>query len=292
MTELAGRRGAPFPMLVEEGKSREFRRATTPLAWADAVDDSGLSPVTFLASARLWLTDEDSAWHGIQRDYRRILHGEQQFTFRDGPVPVGSRLTGTERIDRAYTKSGSRGAMLFTDTVTDFVLQDEPSGEPVATARATSITLEAAAGPGSGTPDGASVDPPPPPDEHVVLDEFTDAPWSVTDFVRYQGASGDFNPIHHDTEFAIAAGYPGPFAVGMLTAGLAASVVSRHGDVGRLRCYTTRWRSQAWPGDALRYRTSLAPTAAEADGRRLTVDVIRPTGHLHMRARAEFARPA
>ena len=36
-----------------------------------------------------------------------------------------------------------------------------------------------------------------------------------TDFVRYQGASGDMNPIHHDEPFARAAGYPAPLAVGM-----------------------------------------------------------------------------
>ena len=48
---------------------------------------------------------------------------------------------------------------------------------------------------------------------------LVDDPLTVTDFVRYQGASGDMNPIHHDTAFARQAGYPGPFAVGMLQAG-------------------------------------------------------------------------
>ena len=39
--------------------------------------------------------------------------------------------------------------------------------------------------------------------------------------VRYAGASGDFNPIHHDEPFATgAAGYPSVFAHGMLTMGL------------------------------------------------------------------------
>ena len=33
-------------------------------------------------------------------------------------------------------------------------------------------------------------------------------PISRTDMVRYQGASGDFNPIHHDEEFAKSAGLP------------------------------------------------------------------------------------
>jgi acyl dehydratase len=33
-------------------------------------------------------------------------------------------------------------------------------------------------------------------------------PITRTDIVKYQGASGDFNPIHHDEEFAKAAGFP------------------------------------------------------------------------------------
>ena len=32
----------------------------------------------------------------------------------------------------------------------------------------------------------------------TALDPFTDAALTITDFVRYQGASGDFNAIHHD----------------------------------------------------------------------------------------------
>ena len=31
-------------------------------------------------------------------------------------------------------------------------------------------------------------------------------PITRTDMVKYQGASGDFNPIHHDEEFARSAG--------------------------------------------------------------------------------------
>ena len=39
-------------------------------------------------------------------------------------------------------------------------------------------------------------------------------------FVRYAGASGDFNPIHWNEDFAKSAGYPGVFAQGMFTAGV------------------------------------------------------------------------
>ena len=47
-----------------------------------------------------------------------------------------------------------------------------------------------------------------------------------TDFVRYAGASGDFNPIHHDQTFGEAAGNPTVFAMGMLNAGILSRVVT------------------------------------------------------------------
>ncbi len=59
-------------------------------------------------------------------------------------------------------------------------------------------------------------------------DPFTFGPLTRTDFVRYQGASGDMNPVHHDEPFATAAGFPAPLAVGMYAAGV-------------MNAYGTRW---------------------------------------------------
>jgi peroxisomal enoyl-CoA hydratase 2 len=72
---------------------------------------------------------------------------------------------------------------------------------------------------------------------------------SRTDFVRYAGASGDFNPIHHDQTFAEASGNPTVFAMGMLTAGILSRVVT--GFVGRpnVRRFRVRFATRAWPGD-------------------------------------------
>ena len=50
--------------------------------------------------------------------------------------------------------------------------------------------------------------------------EYGFGPVSRTDLVRYSGASGDFNPLHHDEGFARAAGLPGVMAHGMFSAGL------------------------------------------------------------------------
>ena len=43
--------------------------------------------------------------------------------------------------------------------------------------------------------------------------------------MRYAGASGDFNPIHYRDDVAASVGLPGVLAHGMLTMGIASSVV-------------------------------------------------------------------
>jgi acyl dehydratase len=72
-----------------------------------------------------------------------------------------------------------------------------------------------------------------------------------TDLVRYAGASGDFNPIHHDETFARAAGNPTVFGHGMLTAGLLARCVTRHVGLENLRRYKVRFATRVWPGDTI-----------------------------------------
>jgi acyl dehydratase len=76
-------------------------------------------------------------------------------------------------------------------------------------------------------------------------------PLSRTDFVRYQGASGDFNPIHHDEEFARAAGFDTVFSVGMLQAGLLATYCTDLLGPANVRRFKAQFREQVWPGDRL-----------------------------------------
>ncbi len=60
--------------------------------------------------------------------------------------------------------------------------------------------------------------------------------------VRYAGASGDFNPIHYRDDIAAAVGLPGVLAHGMLTMGIASSVVvSALGDAARITDYGVRF---------------------------------------------------
>jgi len=72
-----------------------------------------------------------------------------------------------------------------------------------------------------------------------------------TDFVRYAGASGDFNPIHHDQTFAETAGAPTVFAMGMLNAGILSRVVTKFVGRPNVRRFMVRFETRAWPGDAV-----------------------------------------
>jgi acyl dehydratase len=81
--------------------------------------------------------------------------------------------------------------------------------------------------------------------------EVTVGPITRTDIVRYAGASGDFNPIHHDEEFARAAGMPSVFSIGMHSAGLLGQYVARWVGLANVRRFGVRFTGQVWPGDVL-----------------------------------------
>jgi acyl dehydratase len=65
----------------------------------------------------------------------------------------------------------------------------------------------------------------------------------------YAGASGDFNPMHHDEVKATAAGLPSVFGHGMFSAGLLAKSITDYVGIGNLRRYKVRFVKQTWPGE-------------------------------------------
>lgn len=76
-------------------------------------------------------------------------------------------------------------------------------------------------------------------------------PITRTDIVRYAGAGGDLNPIHHDETFANRAGYRSVFGHGLLTAGILSAYASSWLGLAALRKYSVRYVAQVWPGDTL-----------------------------------------
>lgn len=72
-----------------------------------------------------------------------------------------------------------------------------------------------------------------------------------TDLVQYAGASGDFNPMHHDEIAAQAAGLPSVFGHGMLSMGILGKAVTDYVGVGNLKNFKVRFTKQTWPDEEL-----------------------------------------
>ena len=71
--------------------------------------------------------------------------------------------------------------------------------------------------------------------------------------VRYAGASGDFNPIHVDPEFARSVGLPGAILHGLYMMGLvsrAAGAVGE-GDPRRLASLSVQFRGMGFPEEEI-----------------------------------------
>jgi acyl dehydratase len=67
------------------------------------------------------------------------------------------------------------------------------------------------------------------------LPPLVKGPIQQIQLTRYAGASGDFNPIHQDDEFAKAAGMGGVFAHGMLSMGFVAQSLTDWAGAGSVR---------------------------------------------------------
>jgi acyl dehydratase len=119
-------------------------------------------------------------------------------------------------------------------------------------------------------------------------------PLTRTDFVRYQGASGDMNPIHHDEEFAKKAGYPAPLAVGMFQAGVLNAWATDWLGPQNVRRTRMRWKEQVWPGDVLTFTGKIARTYEEDGVGKVDLELVctRQTGGVAVQAWMTFVVPA
>ena len=106
--------------------------------------------------------------------------------------------------------------------------------------------------------------------EQVVVENLT-----RTQIVQYAGASGDFNPIHHDETFATkAAGYPSVFAHGMLTMGLTGRLLTDWLGDGVLREFGVRFVNQVWPGDTLIASGTVSSIELQGDHGIVHIDLV------------------
>lgn len=85
----------------------------------------------------------------------------------------------------------------------------------------------------------------------TVADTRVIGPITQTDIVRFAGAGGDFNPLHHDPEFVATSGFPGVIAMGQMQAGILAGWLSDTFGVEHVRSFAVRFVAPVFLGDTL-----------------------------------------
>ena len=82
-----------------------------------------------------------------------------------------------------------------------------------------------------------------------VMTAYTSAPITRTHLVRYAGASGDFNPLHHDQTFIKAIGMKNVIAHGMLIMGIVGEAITSWIEHRHLRKFSAKFLSMTEPVD-------------------------------------------
>jgi acyl dehydratase len=105
------------------------------------------------------------------------------------------------------------------------------------------------------------------------LPPLVKGPIQQIQLTRYAGASGDFNPIHQDEEFAKAAGMGGVFAHGMLSMGFVAQVVTDWAGAGTVRKLGVRFAGLVRLKDMVTCRGRVLDTVSKDDVHLVEVEV-------------------
>jgi acyl dehydratase len=117
---------------------------------------------------------------------------------------------------------------------------------------------------------------------------------SRTHFVKYAGASGDFNPMHTDEVAAQGAGLPSVFGHGMFTAGILGKALTDYVGVGNLKTYRVRFTKQTWPGETLKTRVTVTGKHDDNGGHLVDLDceVVNQDGESKLTGTATAALPS
>ena len=133
---IIGQWGPEGRLHVERGKIAEFAKAVKDDNPAYRQSDAPPAPPTFLMTIAHWMGSLGETRQGIKLDYRRLLHGEQEFEYAR-PIRAGDVLTFRSRTKDVYQKEGKRGGtMTFVIGETEFKNQ---RGEVVAYMRNVAI---------------------------------------------------------------------------------------------------------------------------------------------------------
>jgi len=105
------------------------------------------------------------------------------------------------------------------------------------------------------------------------LPSISVGPVTHADLVRYAGASGDFNPIHNDKEFAIANGLDGTIAHGMYVMAQIGRLCTGWADQKQIRFFGVKFKAMCKLGSKLTCKGTVKRKKEENGEKLVTVNV-------------------
>lgn len=121
-------------------------------------------------------------------------------------------------------------------------------------------------------------------------------PVTQTHVVRFAGAGGDFNPLHHDPAFARQAGFDAPIAMGQFTAALMSGWLTDWCGVENLHSFSVQFKAPVSLGDTINFtavHTGSPEAPAGSAGNRAELDLTASVGgNAVVVGRAVVTRPA
>lgn len=242
---LIGSALTPFDVAVERWPLRAFSKATgqdDPVYWdVTAARAAGypdlLVPPTFLFCLEMSGPDPTEVYERLGVDYAHVLHGEQHFTYHR-LVFAGESLYFSAGITDLYEKkAGALSFIVWVTRVTD------AKGAEVADLRSVMVVRN---------PSRASdtrIKRKAPEWGAVEAWRSEDGPITRHRLGLYAGASGDYNPLHIDVDFAKRAGMSDVFAHGMLSGAYAAKLLTNSFGQSAIRSLSLRFVSMTHIGD-------------------------------------------
>lgn len=105
------------------------------------------------------------------------------------------------------------------------------------------------------------------------LPSLTVGPITHANLVRYAGASGDFNPIHNDKDFAIAAGLDGTIAHGMYVMAQIGRLLTNWVDQHQIKFFGVKFKAMTKLGQTLTCKGVVKKKKEENGEKLLTLSV-------------------
>lgn len=283
---------------VERGKIAEFANAIgdrnpvyhDPSVARERGFEDVPAPPTFTRTAMFERHRPEgySGDHNFDLGFERgsQLHGSQTYEF-ERPLVAGDVLDGETTLVDISQRDGQNGQLTVAEFETAYT---DPTDTTVVTARLTRIEV----GGGLATEDAtdrSQVENPhrsrpaawPYDDQYPVAaadvergmtgPAVTVDDLGVRDFVVYAGASGDFNRMHYDMDYARSKGSPTLFAQGMLTAAYAGRVVTTWFGPRTLEEFAIRFQKPVWLGDSIMATGEITEAASVDAGTAVDVSI-------------------